>query len=449
MGAFKFLPHPLLARQIRKLNKGTCKVCLSNVSGIQENRRKKLVILGTGWGGYSLLRNINKKLFDVVVISPRNHFLFTPLLASTTVGTLEFRSIIEPVRNTHFRDEHHFQLAKAVELQPDRQVVVCQSVLNSQKYEVSYDMLVMAVGARSNTFNVPGVQENAFFLKEISHARAIRNRILTNFELSVHPKITPEEEKRLLHFVICGGGPTGVEFGAELYDFLREDVSRLYAHEKEKVQVTLLEPNQILPSFDHELRAFAERKIKQRPHFKLIQSSVVEVHDKYVKLQDGQVLPCGLVVWSTGLAPRPFLENSSLPKSKQGQLLVDSFLQVKGIADGSVYALGDCAHIEGAPLACTAQVAERQGRYLAKCLAQSFNSTQSLKPFSWNNMGMMAYVGDYQALAEFEKTKLHGFMTWLLWRSAYLTMLGSFRLRLQVPFDWLRTFVFGRDTSKF
>lgn len=307
MGAFKFLPHPLLARQIRKLNKGTCKVCLSNVSGIQENRRKKLVILGTGWGGYSLLRNINKKLFDVVVISPRNHFLFTPLLASTTVGTLEFRSIIEPVRNTHFRDEHHFQLAKAVELQPDRQVVVCQSVLNSQKYEVSYDMLVMAVGARSNTFNVPGVQENAFFLKEISHARAIRNRILTNFELSVHPKITPEEEKRLLHFVICGGGPTGVEFGAELYDFLREDVSRLYAHEKEKVQVTLLEPNQILPSFDHELRAFAERKIKQRPHFKLIQSSVVEVHDKYVKLQDGQVLPCGLVVWSTGLAPRPFL----------------------------------------------------------------------------------------------------------------------------------------------
>ena len=129
--------------------------------------------------------------------------------------------------------------------------------------------------------------------------------------------------------------------------------------------------------------------------------------------------------------------------------MVDSFLQVKGIADGSVYALGDCAHIEGAPLACTAQVAERQGRYLAKCLAQSFNSTQSLKPFSSNNMGMMAYVGDYQALAEFEKTKLHGFMTWLLWRSAYLTMLGSFRLRLQVPFDWLRTFVFGRDTSKF
>ena len=143
------------------------------------------------------------------------------------------------------------------------------------------------------------------------------------------------------------------------------------------------------------------------------------------------------------------LENADVPKSKQGQLLVDSFLQVKGVPDGSVYALGDCAHIEESPLACTAQVAERQGRYLAKCLSQSENPSHSLQPFSWKKMGMLTYVGDYQALAEFESTKLRGFMTWLLWRSAYLTMLGSFRLRLQVPFDWLRTFVFGRDTSKF
>lgn len=365
------------------------------------------------------------------------------------MGTLEFRSIIEPVRNTKFRDDHHFQLAKAVELHCDRHVVVCESVLNTKRYEVNYDKLVIAVGARSNTFNVPGVQENAFFLKEISHARAIRNQILTNFELSVHPKITPDEEKRLLHFVICGGGPTGVEFGAEIYDFLREDVSRLYSQEEDKVKVTLVEPKQILPSFDQKLRHFAEKKIKQRSQFKLIQSGVVEVKKDCVKLQDGRILPCGLVVWSTGLAPRPFIENTDLPKSKQKQLLVDSYLQVKGVADGSVFALGDCAYIEENPLACTAQVAERQGRYLAKCFAQSLDPTHNLKPFSWNNMGMLAYVGDYQALAEFEKTKFHGFMTWLLWRSAYLTMLGSFRLRLQVPYDWLRTFVFGRDTSKF
>ena len=221
------------------------------------------------------------------------------------MGTLEFRSIIEPVRNTKFRDDHHFQLAKAVKLHVGKRVVVCESVLNNERYEVSYDKLVIAVGARSNTFNVPGVEKHAFFLKEIAHARAIRNRILTNFELSVHPNITPDEEKRLLHFVICGGGPTGVEFGAELYDFLREDVSRLYSQEKDKVQVTLIEPHQILPSFDKKLRAFAEKKIKQRSRFNLIQSGVVQVEEGSVTLQNGTILPCGLVVWSTGLAPRP------------------------------------------------------------------------------------------------------------------------------------------------
>jgi NADH:ubiquinone reductase (non-electrogenic) len=186
-----------------------------------------------------------------------------------------------------------------------KHVVVCESVLNNERYEVSYDKLVIAVGARSNTFNVPGVEKHAFFLKEIAHARAIRNRILTNFELSVHPNITRDEEKRLLHFVICGGGPTGVEFGAELYDFLREDVSRLYSQEKDKVQVTLIEPHQILPSFDKKLRAFAEKKIKQRSRFNLIQSGVVQVEEGSVTLQNGTILPCGLVVWSTGLAPRP------------------------------------------------------------------------------------------------------------------------------------------------
>ncbi len=128
---------------------------------------------------------------------------------------------------------------------------------------------------------------------------------------------------------------------------------------------------------------------------------------------------------------------------------MDRFLKVKGIPDGHVYALGDCAYIEEKPLACTAQVAERQGRFLAKQLAKELKQDAQLKPFAWSSAGMLAYVGDYQALAEFETSKLHGFMTWILWRSAYLTMLGSFRLRLQVPFDWMRAFIFGRDTSKF
>ena len=136
--------------------------------------RKRLVILGTGYGGYSVMRKANKKLFDVIVISPRNHFLFTPLLANTTVGTLEFRSIIEPIRNTGFRDEHHFHQSYATGLDPDKQVVRCMSALDpGMSYEVPYDVLVIGVGAVPNDFNIPGVKEHAFFLKVIEFVDAI------------------------------------------------------------------------------------------------------------------------------------------------------------------------------------------------------------------------------------------------------------------------------------
>ena len=139
---------------------------LSTGVGSSDPVRQRLVVLGTGWGSYSVLRHVNKKLFDAIVISPRNHFLFTPLLASTTVGTLEFRSIIEPIRNTGFRNEQHFHLSVATGLDTDRQVVQCVSSLDPTKeYEVAYDRLVIGVGAVPNDFNVPGVKEHAFFLK--------------------------------------------------------------------------------------------------------------------------------------------------------------------------------------------------------------------------------------------------------------------------------------------
>lgn len=180
-----------------------------------------------------------------------------------------------------------------------------RSIQFTRKYE-KYEKLVIGVGAVSNTFGVPGVYEHAFFLKEIADARQIRNQILKNFELALQPDVAEEEKKRLLHFVIVGGGPTGVEFGAELYDFVKQDVTRLYVHEKANVSVTLIEARQILPSFDEKLRTFAEKKMRQRDQFDLVQSSVTEVHADHIKLQDDTIMPCGLVVWSTGLAPRQF-----------------------------------------------------------------------------------------------------------------------------------------------
>ena len=425
-----------------------CRHSFSSLPEVHKSTpRQKVVILGTGWGSYSVLKHIDKNLFDVVVVSPRNHFLFTPLLCSTTVGTLEFRSIIEPVRNIYFRNAQDFHLSSATELDVESKVLTCQSELPPyQTYTLSYDKLVIGVGALSNTFNIPGVKEYAFFLKELADARNIRNRIIANFELATQPMSTAEDQERLLHIVIVGGGPTGVEFGAELYDFLKEDVSRFYYGLRNKVKVTLIEANKILGSFDESLREYAEIKIARRKQFKILQSVVAKVEENKVILKDGTELPCGLVVWSTGLAPCSFIKRLNFPKDSFGHILTDNKLQVKSAPANTVYGLGDCADIESLPLPSTAQVAERQGKWLAKYL----NGTTK-KPFKFSNMGMLAYVGGYTALSDLQprSLKLKGFHSWLIWRSAYLTRLGNWKLRFQVPIDWSKTLIFGRDISRF
>ncbi|KAK3576591.1 hypothetical protein CHS0354_011268 [Potamilus streckersoni] len=411
-----------------------------------DTRRKRLILLGTGWASYSVLKSIDKSKYDVIVVSPRNHFLFTPLLCSTTVGTLEFRSIIEPIRNLGFRQTDHFHLSWAESLDFSRQILHCQSVLKPDlKYELLYDKIVIGVGALNNTFGVPGVSEYAFFLKEVADARKIRNRILNNFELSIQPGIDELESKRLLHTIIVGGGPTGIEFGAELYDFVEQDVTRLYKKKKDDVRVTLVESNQILSSFDERLRNFAERKIKERSGFNLLKDSVTSVSSDHVVLKSGKTLPCGLIVWSTGLAPRFFVVNLNVAKNARGQILTDRHLRILGDPSGNSYALGDCADIQDMPLPCTAQVAERQGRYLAEQL----NGKGDGEPFKFTSMGMLAYIGQYQGLSDLPDFKLQGFPSWFLWRSAYLTRLGSWRLRMQVPLDWTKTLLFGRDVSRF
>lgn len=430
------------------LTRKVCKETVLNVvrCGIKtDSGRKKLVILGTGWASYKVLKAVDKKVYDVIVVSPRNHFLFTPLLCSTTVGTLEFRSIIEPVRNTGFRQTDHFHLSRATGIDFDKRIVNTESDLKpGLTYDLKYDKLVIGVGSLSNTFGVPGVIENACFLKEVGDARRIRNQILCNFELATQPSIAEEESKRLLHVVIVGGGPTGVEFGAEIYDFVEQDVSRLYKAKKDDVRVTLVESNQILSSFDEKLRNYASKKIQERKGFTLMQDMVTAVHKDHVHLKGEGKLPCGLVVWSTGLAPREFVTKLDIPKNDRGQILTDRHLRVLGDPSGNSYAIGDCADIKDYSLPCTAQVAEREGGYLAKELCNPTN-----EPFRFTSAGMLAYIGSYEGLSDLPQAKLRGFPSWFLWRSAYLTRLGSWRLRMQVPLDWTKTLLFGRDVSRF
>ena len=406
--------------------------------------RPRLIVLGTGFGAFSLVKNIGRE-FDVTVISPRNHFLFTPLLPSTTVGTIEFRSIIEPIR--YARRDIRFLHANAHDVHPAARAVSCVGAMDGLPFTLEYDVLVIAVGAVSNTFGVPGVAEHALFLKELYDARKLRQEIIRCFERANLPGRAPEERSTLLHFVICGGGPTGVEVAAEISDFLMEDLRRPYPHLVQEARITVVEAlKEILNTFDEKLRSYALDAFRRNHIRVLTESPVTRVEKNTLTLQDGSTLTFGLLLWSTGNGPTPFAERVSLPKDNRSRFLIDRFFRVK--EQESIHAIGDCAILSASPLPATAQVAQQQGKYLADLLTR-IHRGRPVKPFTYKHLGMLAYVGGNKALADLSSYKGAGWFTWIFWRSAYLTRIVSMKNKVKVLFDWTMARLFGRDISQF
>ena len=454
----------------------------------QRAHQGRLVIIGSGWAGYKLLKSVDKvshhsmmlycrtnipqDKYQVSVISPKNYFTFTPLLPSTSVGTLEFRSAVEPVRGTSGVE---FNEATCQSIDFDARQIECVSVHSKEKFSIPYDRLIIACGSVPNTFNVPGVKEHASFLKDISHARQIRSRLLesthrdkscsrsTNhvidFEKASQPTCTPEERDQLLHFAVVGAGPTGVEFCAELSDFVSDDVSRRFAQLKHHVRITLYDvAPRILPTFDHKLSTYTTRRFEAQGIRVQTGKAVGAVHEKFFELKDGTSVPYGLLVWSTGLAPNVLIESLDLPKDRMHRLKTNEYLQVlnqDGCAMQDVYAVGDCAVVDGYDLPCTAQVAKQKAQYLVSKLnkmvaGSSTDDVKYLKPFQYQHRGSMAYVGSNKAVVDFDKGKQRkGTLGWIIWRGAYMGMATSLRNKIKIPTYWLLTWLSGRELSRF
>ncbi|KAJ6979000.1 hypothetical protein NC653_027230 [Populus alba x Populus x berolinensis] len=447
----------------------------AGLEATKPGEKPRVVVLGTGWAACRFMKGLDTKIYDIVCISPRNHMVFTPLLASTCVGTLEFRSVVEPVNRIQSAlatsPDSYFYMASCFGVDTDKHEVYCETISNGglphepYQFKVAYDKLVIAAGSEPLTFGIKGVKEHAFFLREVNHAQEIRKKLLLNLMLSENPGIPEEEKKRLLHCVVIGGGPTGVEFSGELSDFIMRDVRDRYTHVKDYVKVTLIEANEILSSFDVSLRQYATNHLT-KSGVGFMRGVVKEVHPKNIVLNDGTNVPYGLLVWSTGVGPSQFVKSLDLPKSPGGRIGIDEWLRVPSVED--VFALGDCAGFlenSGRPvLPALAQVAERQGKYLLELFnkigkhdggkALSAKDIPLGDPFVYKHLGSMASVGRYKALVDLRQSKdakglSHaGFVSWLIWRSAYLTRVVSWRNRLYVVVNWATTLVFGRDNSR-
>ncbi|KAK0711217.1 pyridine nucleotide-disulfide oxidoreductase-domain-containing protein [Lasiosphaeris hirsuta] len=476
-------------------------------------KKERVVILGSGWAGYTFARSLDRTKFEPVVISPRSYFVFTPLLASTAVGTLEFRAVLEPIRRLPgvdfyqgWADDVDFARKKIhIEANATDDLVKMAVIpgpsgpgaaklrgVKGEEFSLSYDKLVIACGAYSQTFGIDGVREHASFLRDIGEARRIRLRVLSLFEQCAHRedptapadssagRLTDDDKRTLLHFAIVGGGPTGIEFAAELNDLIYEDLARIYPGLMQFVKITVYDiAPKVLPMFDQALAkyamdTFARQGIQVKTEHHLER---VRLADGYLGAEHGalriKVKECGdeevgagLVVWSTGLMQNPLVEKlaakefalsgtkevTHLEKDpKTGGLVTDQYLRARTNGDKGglledVFVIGDCSVMENErSLPKTAQVASQQASSLAKRL----NSGDiAAKPFRFRNWGTLTYLGSWKAIHQ-SKTELKGWIAWIVWRGAYLTKSMSVRNKIMVPVYWATCFLFGRDINRF
>ena len=417
------------------------------------------------------------------VVSPRNHFVFTPLLPSCSVGTLECRVIQEPIRSILGPNGHYFR-GKAKSLDHINKKVICESI-DRAIFELEYDKLVIAVGVKTNTFGIESItaaerkNDSVFFLKQLEHARLIRANIIDAFEKASIPNVSIAERQRLLTFLVVGGGPTSCEFTAELHDFVKQDVKRLYHDLLPYVKIVIVEAGPaLLGPFDKALQEYAHGLFKKRDIDVRLGTAVIGVEDVNVEgyhfspskraiLSDGSTLEFGTMVWSAGLAPRTFTQNldeTIFPRHPRNKrLLVDEFLRVKG-HEGSIWAMGDAAINEkGLPIPQLAQVARQQGIYLSDVFNGKIREDE--KPFSFFSLGSMAFMGDLKGIYDgssagplrdpnenfkrFVPPAIKGFLALLVWRFAYWGRQTSIVNKILIPMHWMKTFVFGRDTSRY
>ena len=361
----------------------------------------------------------------------------------------------------------------------------------------------MAVGARVNTFGIPGVPENCIFLKQVDDALNIRRKIVNLFEQANFPGQSEKQIRKLLTFAVIGAGPTGVEFAAELRDFIEEDGPKYYPELLKYVSIKVIEASTVvLRPFDESLREAGIQALTRPPKSKhlnlfredltevLLGKAVKEVTEDDIFLSDGSKIPFGLAIWAGGIGPLPITLNlidaiGGMQKKAQsvarGKLAVDPWCRVVG-GEGRIFAIGDCVCTQNNCLAATAQVAAQEGEFLAHVLstgnlttsfdgdlmlpptldkkrallmdsvaALAMNNDKYLAPFQFLDLGILAFTGGLSALAQVQmdekRLTAKGHVGFGLWRSVYFMKQVSMRNRALVFFDWMKQRLFGRDIT--
>jgi NADH:ubiquinone reductase (H+-translocating) len=391
------------------------------------------LVLGGGFAGSYVARLLGRH--GATIVSPENYMLYTPLLPEAGAGTLEPRHVVVPLRQMCPHAEP--LLGRVTALHAERRYAEADTLAGP--LEIGYERVVVALGAITRTFPIPGLREHGMGFKDLADAIALRNRVLQQFERA-SIAIDPAE----LGFVFVGAGYAGVEALGELNDFAHAAL-RYYPSLRSAQQRWVLvdAADKILPEIPRRLGEYAASALEKRGVEIHVATTLESFDGREAVLANGTRVPARTLVWTAGVKANPMLAELGLPLDERGRVRVDETLRVEGLEH--VWALGDCAAVPNAKTPGqldppTSQHTLRQARRLAK------NLTGEPRPYGYRMLGQVATLGRFKGIAELPAgIQIRGFLGWFVARTYHLYQLPLFTRKLRVVADWTVALFFRRD----
>jgi NADH dehydrogenase len=392
-----------------------------------------VVIVGAGFGGLEAAKALRRAAADVVVIDKQNHHCFQPLLYQVATAALSPADVAWPIRHI-LRD----QANTTVLMEEVTAVDPANKVLRTNFGEVPYDYLVLATGAMHSYFGHDEWSVYAPGLKRIEDATRIRRSILIAFEQA---EVTNDEaeRRRLLTFVIIGGGATGVEMAGAIAEIARQTLAADFRRiDPRTARIVLIEAGpRILPAFPSDLSEYARDALMHAGVDIMVTTRVTACDPRGVDLDSGRI-DAGTAIWAAGVVASPAARWLNVEADRAGRVRVNRDLSVPGHPD--IFVIGDAAALnddKGRPVPGIAPAAKQMGKYVAKLIAARIGGRPASPPFRYMHLGELATIGRRAAVVKLGRLQLKGFIGWLFWSVAHIYFLIGLRNRFIVAFTWL------------
>jgi len=392
---------------------------------------KRVVIIGSGFGGLYAARALRKADVRITVVDRRNYHLFQPLLYQVATAALNPSDIARPIRSILSSQKNvDVLLGEAIAIDLDKKLVTLRDG------ELAYDVLVVATGATHSYFSHPEWERDAPGLKTIEDALEIRRRVLIAFE-EAERESDPERQRAWLTFIVVGAGPTGVELAGALSEIARQTMIRDFRHfNPSSARVLLLEGKErVLPTYPPDLSAKAADQLRGLGVEVMTNAIVTSVNDSEVCVGETPIAT-RTVLWAAGVQASPLSKTLGVPLDRAGRVLVNEDLTVPGHAE--VFVIGDLAAVDDVPGVAPAAIQE--GLHTAHNIERMIEGKPSL-PFRYRDKGSLATIGRAAGVANIGPFHLSGFIAWMAWLAIHIFFLIGFRNRLLVILEWAWAYV--------